>query len=161
MTASGPGVKSLLADRQDWICPWCRLPLPDDLAYTTALDHIIPRSRGGPDRRWNQQLLHLQCNREKGNKLTAAAEELAAKHGIVLHEPLPTAWPGSSVKLGSGKPNPYRVELEGGPKPHQVVARRFYEVKCDTCDAVVAITKTYGEATDAMRAHMFSERLAG
>jgi len=86
VTASGPGIKSALADEQDGICPWCRHALPDELAYTTAIDHVIPQCRGGPDKRWNHQLLHLKCNREKGKKLTPAAIELAAEHGIVLRE---------------------------------------------------------------------------
>jgi hypothetical protein len=126
------------------ICSWCNLPMPKDLSGT-AVDHIIPRARGGPDKPWNRQRLHAKCNGPsgKGCKLTPEAERLAAEHGIVLREPLPTAWPGSSVKLGSGKPNPYRIERESGvqhmPSPAPERECLFTRAECT----------------------MFTERLAG
>jgi hypothetical protein len=51
------------------------------------IDHIIPRARGGPNVAWNKQVLHTACNVRKGDKLTPAAEALAASHGVKLHEP--------------------------------------------------------------------------
>jgi hypothetical protein len=75
-----------LARAQCGICPWCDLPLPDDLAGT-EVDHIIPRVRGGPDKAWNWQLVHWRCNRAKRFKLTDRALALAAEHGITLREP--------------------------------------------------------------------------
>jgi len=78
----------LLAYVQDGICPWCKRPLPDDLAGT-EIDHIIPRSRGGPNFAWNRQLLHLLCNKIKRDCLTDEAVVLAEKHGITLLEPDP------------------------------------------------------------------------
>lgn len=107
--------KQRMADRQGGICPWCKLPLlPEDLART-QVDHIIPLGRGGPDRPWNRQLLHTRCNYAKGSKLTPEAEKLAAEHGVILREPLPNVWPGST-KRGStvGKVNPYRALREAG-----------------------------------------------
>ena len=80
-----------LFDAQGGICPWCSLPLPEDLAET-AVDHIIPRCRGGPDLKWNRQLLHRLCNHGpggKGKQLTEQALALAAEHGVMLHEPPP------------------------------------------------------------------------
>lgn len=111
--SGNPGLKYRLAKAQNGICTWCRLPLPDDLA-DTAVDHIIPKCRGGPDRRWNLQVLHHQCNRRghKGTKLTPEAVALAAERGVVLREPLPTSWPGSSKVHTNGKPNPYAEALE-------------------------------------------------
>ena len=105
------GARRLLAAEQDGICPWCKLPLPDDLADTVS-DHIIPRSRGGPNRAWSRQVLHRVCNLRKGSKLTDEARALAARCGIILHEPLPTAWPGSSKPGTTGKPTPGRVKME-------------------------------------------------
>ncbi len=98
-----------LARAQGGICPWCNLPLPEDLAGT-AVDHIIPSCRGGPHEKWNLRLLHSRCNGPagKGNQLTAEAEELAVRYGIVLREPLPTSWPGSNKAGSSGNVNPYR-----------------------------------------------------
>ncbi len=71
---------------QDGICPACRLPLPGDLAGA-EVDHIIPRSRGGPDLLWNRRLVHFKCNRDKGTGLTDEAVALAAEHGVILREP--------------------------------------------------------------------------
>jgi hypothetical protein len=78
--------------RQAGICPWCAEPLPADLGMTrlagvmlttVAIDHIIPITRGGPvHAEWNKQLVHGKCNTSKGNRVTAAALELAAGHGI-------------------------------------------------------------------------------
>jgi hypothetical protein len=78
---------------QDGICRWCSLPLPEDFA-DTEIDHIIPRCRGGPDKPWNKQLLHRECNRGPGGKWKALTEEaraLAGEHGVTLREPTP-AW---------------------------------------------------------------------
>jgi hypothetical protein len=87
-----PRQRERLARAQSGICPWCKLPLPDGLAGT-AIDHIIPLCRGGPDKPWNRQLLHRRCNGPagKGFKLTAEAEELAARHGVRLHLPIPAS----------------------------------------------------------------------
>jgi 5-methylcytosine-specific restriction endonuclease McrA len=79
-----------LATAQGGICPWCDLPLPEDLAGT-EVDHIIPRIRGGPDEPWNRQLLHFKCNKTKRFRLTDAARALAAEHGIRLHLPIPSS----------------------------------------------------------------------
>jgi hypothetical protein len=75
-----------LASAQGGICPWCSLPLPDDLAGT-EVDHIIPRVRGGPNVAWNWQLVHWRCNRAKRFMLTDRALALAAEHGITLRKP--------------------------------------------------------------------------
>lgn len=80
-----------LFDAQGGICPWCSLPLPGDLT-DTAIDHIIPRCRGGPDLKWNRQLLHRRCNHGpggKGRQLTEEAIALAAEHRVTLREPPP------------------------------------------------------------------------
>jgi 5-methylcytosine-specific restriction endonuclease McrA len=90
-----PGLRERLAAAQDGFCPACGYALPDDMSGT-EVDHIIPRARGGPDAAWNRRLVHLACNRRKRAKLTDAAAELAALHGVILREPRPTSWPGST-----------------------------------------------------------------
>ena len=92
MTEATARRRARLAKAQDGICPWCKLPLPDDLT-DTAVDHIIPRCRGGPNAPWNYQLLHFKCNGRggKGIKLTPEAEALAAEHGVILHIPIPAS----------------------------------------------------------------------
>jgi HNH endonuclease len=77
-------------DAQGGVCTWCSLPLPEDLS-DVAVDHIIPKCRGGPNRKWNNQLLHRVCNGAggKGKSLTEQARALAAEHGVTLREPSP------------------------------------------------------------------------
>ena len=73
-----------LALVQDWICPWCDKPLPDDLT-DVDLDHIIPKAAGIIiEDEWNLQVLHLACNRSKYARITPQALALAAEHGITL-----------------------------------------------------------------------------
>lgn len=87
---------SRLAGRQDWNCPECEERLPQDLRFTHE-DHIIPRSRGGPDADWNFQLLHGECNERKREHLTPAAIVLAAEHGVVIGPPIVRRPRGPSV----------------------------------------------------------------
>lgn len=72
-----------LVESQHWRCPWCGDYLPDS-PPGTAIDHIIPRAYGGPDHRWNLQLLHAGCNSAKGKVITAEALELADVHGVQI-----------------------------------------------------------------------------
>ena len=86
------GSRRRMAATQGGACPWCELPLADDLS-DVAVDHIIPRCWGGPDVSWNRQLLHFKCNGPggKGDKLTDEARQLAELRGITLRrtEPQP------------------------------------------------------------------------
>lgn len=139
--------KRMLADRQGGICPWCNLPLPDDLAETDR-DHIIPRCRGGGEQLWNRQLLHRECNRGiggKGTQLTAEAIALAARYGVVLCEP------------GAGNPDARRVPVPG-PPPHEVIVRKLYEVDCITCGGIVAAEDSWEKALEAKRDHIARAR---
>ena len=75
-----------LAAAQGWLCAWCKMPLPADLDKTD-MDHILPKSYGGPDELWNLQVLHQSCNRSsraKGNHLTPEVVRLAFQHGIAV-----------------------------------------------------------------------------
>lgn len=96
--------------RQGGTCPWCAAALPSDLAKT-AVDHIIPVSRGGLWVEQNLQLLHFRCNASKGKRVTTAALELAAVHGWAIAEFLPV-----QVLPGAGDPlvhllAPYRKRI--------------------------------------------------
>jgi 5-methylcytosine-specific restriction endonuclease McrA len=59
-----------LFERQGGICPRCLEPLPKSLPRKeVALDHILPRSKGGKDGIDNRQLLHRCCDQAKGDHL--------------------------------------------------------------------------------------------
>jgi 5-methylcytosine-specific restriction endonuclease McrA len=77
-----------LAAAQHGMCTWCWRQLPAELRLTDV-DHVIPRTLGGPDLAWNLACLHRGCNVAKSNSITAEAERLAAVHGVVIAAPLP------------------------------------------------------------------------
>lgn len=83
------GIRAMLAERrrrireelfqkQDGKCVLCGGILPpvdrsiEDLENPTqypTLDHKIPTSKGGTNRKSNLQLVHSKCNNEKGDKI--------------------------------------------------------------------------------------------
>ena len=49
-------------------CHWCdeRMilkPEPDEVEDMATIEHLIPISKGGPDKEWNLRLSHKRCNR--------------------------------------------------------------------------------------------------
>lgn len=53
------------------------------------VDHIVPISRGGrPYELENLQLLHMKCNRKKGNRMAADYAEMTIENPV----PLSNAW---------------------------------------------------------------------
>lgn len=67
-----------IGNRDGWVCHLCRkrvdkrLPWPDPMSAT--VDHIIPRSCGGPDEDVNLALAHFKCNMDKSDR--AVGEQL-------------------------------------------------------------------------------------
>jgi 5-methylcytosine-specific restriction endonuclease McrA len=53
--------------RQTNICALCGKAI-ENLSHA-SIDHIVPRSKGGPDSLKNLQLAHSWCNSQKGNRV--------------------------------------------------------------------------------------------
>ena len=58
--------KSILFHKQKGQCAHCEHELPE---HVLTVDHIVPKSKGGPHIMENLQLLCNSCNSKKGNKL--------------------------------------------------------------------------------------------
>ena len=79
------------------VCPGCGRPHYRDAFH---IDHIVPKSKGGPDVDSNLQLLCGSCNTKKGNRMTM--KELQASNGLteakhVAKEAKPTEEPKATV----------------------------------------------------------------
>ena len=69
--------KEALVQNQDGKCAICHKSFDEKRKPT--LDHIIPRSKGGPNARYNLQATCFACNRKKGAKVTKNAKELVTE----------------------------------------------------------------------------------
>ena len=60
-------------DRDNWTCGICCEPVDPDLhsndVWGATLDHIVPRSLGGPDEPSNLRLAHRRCNSVRGARI--------------------------------------------------------------------------------------------
>src|ERR1035441_5914534 len=104
-------------------------PLPEDLSGT-EVDHIIPRSRGGPNLAWNRQMMHLRCNRIKHCALTSEAAALAEERGVVLREP-PRATLRRNAARDPGAAAAFREYLDAIPAA--------FALKCCLCGCRVVV----------------------
>lgn len=61
-----------IGDRDDWWCCICGAEVDKAVRYpdsqSPSIDHIIPLSQGGSDKRDNVGVAHLICNKRKGNR---------------------------------------------------------------------------------------------
>jgi len=59
----------VLAERDNWICGICQMPIDPLLTYPNpgyrSIDHIIPLSRGGEHSYTNTRIAHLSCNNKR------------------------------------------------------------------------------------------------
>ena len=62
-----------LGEADNWTCWICGKPVSRELLHrpthpsAPTRDHIIPRSKGGPDHKSNYRLAHKRCNSKRGN----------------------------------------------------------------------------------------------
>lgn len=79
------GTLKKLIKRQHGACALCGM----ELALREAdLDHIVPRSMGGPNLYWNFRATHRRCNRERGAAIydTVAEAKALARFRVYLAE---------------------------------------------------------------------------
>lgn len=71
----GKGARRLLAvaERDGWICWLCgeRVDPRARGRRRATRDHVIPRSKGGPDALSNLRLAHFNCNTRRGDRMIA------------------------------------------------------------------------------------------
>lgn len=59
-----------LAEAQNWRCCYCGVPMVNHFASTQAtIEHIVPRSLGGPDHPDNYAIACRSCNSARGNAI--------------------------------------------------------------------------------------------
>jgi len=75
--ASEPYTLREIAERDEFCCQLCRLPVDMGLTWpdrwSATIDHRVPLVRGGDDTRANVQLAHFVCNSRKGAALELVA----------------------------------------------------------------------------------------
>ena len=67
-------IKKLIARRDDFKCRRCGIELKQD-AFERNIDHIIPRDLIAISELWNLELLCINCNEQKGSKLSSDFQE--------------------------------------------------------------------------------------
>ncbi len=78
-----------LAARDGWTCWLCEGPIdpdaPEGSPGQATVDHVVPKSRGGPTAPENLRLAHARCNGRRGNDLP----ELHWPDRFMLIDPAP------------------------------------------------------------------------
>lgn len=59
------------------ICEICGKPSTGQPGRGLNWDHIIPKSLGGPDEKWNLRLTHKDCNNDRRNHFLREDMQLA------------------------------------------------------------------------------------
>ncbi len=59
-------LKYQLCQTHGWMCLYCGQPLKSTELENYPIEHIVPRSKGGPDAMVNYVVAHVKCNDDKG-----------------------------------------------------------------------------------------------
>lgn len=72
-----PEIRARLAEAQNWRCAHCggRMDGVGADANAPTFEHVIPKSRGGPDTISNLVIAHARCNHDRGVKPLIFAED--------------------------------------------------------------------------------------
>lgn len=64
------GVLTKLFNQQSGACPYCGEDMVLELGQsnTATIEHIIPKSKGGPNAEFNYMAVCSSCNNERGNQ---------------------------------------------------------------------------------------------
>ena len=76
-------VKRVLWNRDKGCCFYCGLKLTWN---TKTIDHVIPKSKGGPHRAWNLVISCMECNKAKGDSNPTPAQMDMVLRRKILHE---------------------------------------------------------------------------
>jgi len=75
--------KRMLWERERGCCFYCGVKLSWS---EKTVDHVIPKSKGGPHRAWNLVLSCFTCNKNKGDSDPTAAQFDLVLRRKILHE---------------------------------------------------------------------------
>lgn len=68
-------LREMLAERDGYVCMLCKGQIRDIHPHHITLDHIIPKSMGGPMTVENLQMAHKNCNVSKGNRMNLCLQQ--------------------------------------------------------------------------------------
>ena|ERR1700761_1955247 len=82
-----PELRDRLAEAQNWRCCYCGLRLEKVHPNRATIEHVIPLSRGGPDKAENMVIACRRCNGRRGNAMMAIHFE-ALRYSDLVFDPL-------------------------------------------------------------------------
>jgi HNH endonuclease len=107
---------SVRSDQSPSRCYLCGLPIPNEIVSPShplfgTIDHIIPRSRNGPEATFNRVPAHRLCNSRKGDQVIDPEQFAIERHQEIV--PLLESF-GRKVR-SKGKRSAIQRVLEGWP----------------------------------------------
>lgn len=98
-------VKRTLWKRDKGCCFYCGMSLTWN---SKTVDHVIPKSKGGPHRAWNLVIACQPCNKAKGDSSPTPAQMDVVLRRKILHETRISI--GQAIELCKRGANPDEVE---------------------------------------------------
>lgn len=133
---------SILRDYQNnhcYLCATLMAPQGEMFAHDDrmpSLDHVMPKSKGGPNRLGNVALAHKRCNNDKADRLPTACEVFFAQVMARCFEEAHVAEPYQGFQdpaVGDQHRQRYGLHIRGkgfmyirGPNGGQIMSRGQY-----------------------------------